>query len=221
MSNEAKALIGIGVATLAIVIGATFLVGGKSTSTTETKTLTEDQTKKLIREDSYVKGSKDAKVTLVEFGDFQCPACGAVHPIVGQLLTEYKDKVAFVFREYPLPLHQNSKVAAYAAEAAGAQGKFYDMYDALYQNQKDWENSKNALELFVGYAKIIGLDLEKFKSDVESKKFEEKIQRDISDGNALTVQATPTFFLNGEKIQGGLPYDQFKEKIEAALKSAK
>jgi protein-disulfide isomerase len=221
MSTEAKTLIGIGVATLAIVVGATFLVGGKTSPAAETKKLTEDQTKKLVREDSYVKGSKDAKVTIVEFGDFQCPACGAVHPIIGQLLTEYKDKVKFVYREYPLALHKNAGPAAQAAEAAGAQGKFYDMYDALFQNQKEWENSKNPMEQFEVYAKIIGLDVEKFKNDVESKKYEEKIQRDISDGNGVGVQATPTFFINGEEIRGGLPYDEFKAKIDAALEASK
>jgi protein-disulfide isomerase len=221
MSTEAKTLIGIGVATLAIVVGATFLVGGKTSPAAETKTLTEEQSKRLIREDSYIKGPKDAKVTIVEFGDFQCPACAAVHPIVNQLLSEYKDSVKFVYREFPLTVHQNAKIAAYAAEAAGEQGKFYDMYDALFQNQTDWETSKNPLELFEGYAKIIGLDVEKFKSDVESKKYEEKIQRDISDGNGVGVQATPTFFLNGEEIRGGLPYNEFKAKIDAALDASK
>lgn len=220
MSNEAKVLIGIGVATLAIVIGATFLVGGQSGSAGEPKTLTEDQTKRLIHEDSYVKGPTDAKVTLVEFGDYQCPACGATHPIVGQLLTEYKDQVKFVFREFPLAMHQHARIAAQAAQAAGAQGKYYDMYDALFQNQTEWENSKNPMEHFEGYANLIGLDVEKFKSDVESKKFEERVQQDVTDGNALGVQATPTFFLNGEEIRGGLPYDQFKAKIDAALQAA-
>lgn len=220
MSNEAKVLIGIGVATLAIVIGATFLVGGQSGSAGEPKTLTENQTKRLIHEDSYVKGPTDAKVTLVEFGDYQCPACGATHPIVGQLLTEYKDQVKFVFREFPLAMHQHARIAAQAAQAAGAQGKYYDMYDALFQNQTEWENSKNPMEHFEGYANLIGLDVEKFKSDVESKKFEERVQQDVTDGNALGVQATPTFFLNGEEIRGGLPYDQFKAKIDAALQAA-
>ncbi len=221
MSNEAKVLIGIGVATLLIVVGATFLVGGKTASTNEPKVLTEDQIKKLTPADSYVKGSKDAKVTIVEFGDFQCPACGAIHPTIGQLLTEYKDSVKFVYREYPLPLHKNAKTADLAEEAAGAQGKFYDMYDALFQNQKEWENSKNPMEQFEAYAKLIGLDIEKFKGDVENKKYEEKIQQGINDGNAVGVQATPTFFINGEEIRGGLPYNEFKAKIDAALESSK
>lgn len=217
MSNEAKILTGIGIVTLAIIMGATFLVGGKTSPEKENPKLSEAQAKMVVKEDTYIKGAKDAKITLVEFGDFQCPACGSVYPIVEQLLEEYNGKVNFAFREYPLPSHPNARVAAHAAEAAGAQGKFFDMYGALYQNQSEWDQSKNPMEVFEQYAKNIGLDVEKFKSDVNSKKYDSKIQKDISDGNAVGVNATPTFFLNGEKITGGLPYDQFKAKIEAAL----
>jgi protein-disulfide isomerase len=220
MTNEAKILTGIGVATLAIVISAAFLFGGKSNPTTPGEKITEAQKKVLILENSFTKGAKNAKVTLVEFGDFQCPACAAAHPIVEQILAEYKEDVKFVFREFPLPaaVHPNSKISAYAAEAAGAQGKFFEMYDALYKNQDEWGGDKNPMQFFEKYAKNIGLDMDKFKSDVESKKYEEKIQKDAVDGNALGVTATPTFFLNGEKITGGLPYNEFKAKIDAALK---
>lgn len=221
MSNEAKALISIGLATLAIVVGAAFFVGGKTSPTEETTKLTESQTKQLIQSDNYVLGEKDAKVTLVEFGDFQCPACGATYPIVSQLLNEYKGKVKFVFREFPLTMHKNAKSAAEAAEASGAQGKFFEMYDALYQNQQEWGESNKAMEYYEKYAGLIGLDIEKFKSDVSGNKYDSKIQKDISDGTALGVNATPTFFLNGEKISGGLGYDQFKSKIEAALNASK
>lgn len=221
MSQEAKVLIGIGITTIAIVVGAAFLIGGKSSPNKETSKISVEQDKLLIRNDSYVKGTKDAKVTIVEFGDFECPACGATYPIVTQLLNEYKGKVNFAFREFPLPSHPNGPIGAEVAEAAGAQGKFFEMYDALYQNQKEWGEDKNPMQFFEKYAKNIGLDVAKFKSDVEGKKFDAKIQSDISDGNTLGVSATPTFFLNGEKITGGLPYDQFKTKIEAALKASK
>lgn len=218
MTQEAKVLIGIGMVTLIIVIGSAFLFGGKTSPQKEIPKLTADQLKMIVRNDSHKKQNKNAKVTLVEFGDFQCPACGAVYPIVTLLLREYKDQVAFVFRQFPLQVHQNASIAAHATEAAGAQGKFFEMYDALYQNQKDWSESKNPMEIFEQYAKNIGLDVEQFKNDVTSKKYEEKIQKDIKDGNALGVNATPTFFLNGEKIPGGLPYEEFKAKIDAILK---
>jgi protein-disulfide isomerase len=217
MSNEVKLLIGIGAATLAIVIGAAFFVGGSSSPTQESAKLTEEQMKKLVPADSHQKGNKDAKVTLVEFGDFQCPACGMAHPVVNQLIEDYKDQINFVYREYPLASHQNARVAAHAAEAAGAQGKFFEMYDALFQNQKEWSESKSPMEQFESYAQNIGLDVEQFKKDVSDKKYEDKINRDISDGNTVGVRATPTFFLNGEEIRGGLPYDSFKAKIDEAL----
>lgn len=218
MTNEAKILTGIGVATLLIVIGAAFLFGGSSSPTKESTKITEDQSKILVRETSHIKGAADAKVTLVEFGDFQCPACGAVHPVVDTLLKEYEGKVKFVYRQFPLAIHQNAKAAAYAAEAAGAQGKFFEMYDALFQNQKDWESGKDAMKMFEEYADVVGLDVEKFKQDIADKKFEEVVQKDINDGYSLGINSTPTFFLNGEKMSGGLPYDQFKAKIDAALK---
>ena len=217
MSNEVKILIGIAVATIALVIGAAFLVGGKSDSTQNATKLTTEQTTNLVREDSHAKGKSDAKVTIVEFGDFQCPACAATHPVVESLLDEYGDQVYFVFRHYPLPMHKHAQLAANAAEAAGAQGKFFEMYDALFQNQPEWENSNDALKLFEGYATNIGLDIEQFKTDIEKKTFADKIQQDVTDGNIVGVQATPTFFINGEEIRGGLPYDEFKTKIDAIL----
>ncbi|HEX8931603.1 MAG TPA: thioredoxin domain-containing protein [Patescibacteria group bacterium] len=221
MSQEAKILIGIGIATLIIVVSAAFLFGGNSSPTNTNPKISADQTKILIRPDSYAKDTKGAKITLVEFGDFECPACGAAYPIVTQVLNDYKGKINFVFREFPLPSHPNGPIGAEAAEAAGAQGKFFEMYDALYQNQKDWGEDKNPMQFFEKYAKNIGLDVEKFKSEIAANKYSSKIQKDIADGTALNVNATPTFFLNGEQITGGLPYDQFKNKIDAALKNSK
>jgi len=221
MSNEAKILTGIGIVTLAIVVGAAFLFGGKSSPNTSTPTkISEEQSKILIHEDSHTKGAKDVKVTLVEFGDFQCPACAVSYPIVEQILKDYDGKIKFVFREFPLPanVHPNSQIAAEAAEAAGAQGKFFEMYKALYENQKEWGGDKNPMQFFEKYAKEIGLDIDKFKSDIETKKYESRVQKDLSDGQSLGVNSTPTFFINNEKIIGGLPYDEFKAKIEAAFK---
>jgi protein-disulfide isomerase len=217
MTQEAKVLTGIGIVTLIIVIVAVFFFGGKSQEK-ETEKITTEQTKQLVRKDSHKQEAKGAKVTIVEFGDFQCPACGAAYPIVEQIKKEYKGKVTFVFRQYPLPAHQNGHAAAEAAEAAGAQGKFFDMYNALYQNQKDWGESKNAMDYFKKYAQAMDLDMDKFVADVEGKKYAEKIQKDQNDGNAVGISATPTFFINDEMIVGGLPYDQFKQKIDAALK---
>ena len=220
MSTEGKILAGIGIVTVIIVVAAAFLVGGKSTPEKDTK-LTAEQQKVLVRDDSHIKGSKDAQVTLVEFGDFQCPACGASHPIVEQLIREYDGKVKFVFRQFPLPMHKNAKDAAYAAEAAGEQGKFFEMYDLLFRNQKDWGESNKAKDYFKEYASNLKLDMEKFEKALNDKKFEKVVNRDVADGNALGVSSTPTFFINGVQQAGGLPYNEFKDKIEKALKEAK
>jgi len=220
MTQEAKILTGIGIATLLIVVGAAFFVGGK-TSPEKTKNVSSDKVKLLVRDTSHTEGTKGAKVTIVEFGDFQCPACGSAYPTVAKIIEDYKGKVTFVFRQYPLPVHQNAKVAALAAEAAGGQDKFFEMYGQLYENQKAWSESKKPVdEYFVKYAKEIGLDVNQFKKDVEQKKYEKNIQQDMNDAGAIGVSATPTFYINGEEIVGGLPYDEFKKKIEAALKAS-
>lgn len=220
MSNENKILIGIGVVTMVLVAIAVFSLGG-SGGANETANSTPKDVKTLIREDSHTLGAKNAKVTFVEFGDFQCPACGSAHPIVAQLKGTYKDKVKFVFRNYPLPAHPNAMIAAEAAEAAGAQGKFFEMHDLLYENQKDWSESKDPLkEHFLGYAKELNLDTAKFEKEVKENKYKNRIEKDKNDGNAVGVSATPTFYINGIEKVGGAPYDEFKKKIDEALQAS-
>ncbi len=216
MSNETKTLIGLGVVTIAIIIGGAFFLGGSSTPN---KPVPPADAKILVRSDSNKEIVPNAKVTLVEFGDFQCPACGASFPVVEQILQTYKGKINFVFRNYPLPIHPNAMIAAEAAEAAGAQGKYFEMYQTLYANQSEWADSKNPMDSYLKYAKAIGINVDKFKSDVEAKKFESKIRKDQADGDSLAVQATPTFFINGQKQTGGLPYNEFQAKIDQALKA--
>jgi len=216
MSNEMKIIIGISVVTLVLIVGAAFLFGGSSSSQSSQPIKNMNV---LIRADNH-EVNAHAKVTLVEFGDFQCPACGAEYPIVTQLLQAYKGKINFVFRNFPLPQHQNAQAAAEASEAAGAQGKFFEMYSLLYANQSNWSDSTNALEVFSRYAKTLQLDMNKFTSDVKGNKYASKIQNDVNDGFAVGVNATPTFFLNGVPIQGGLPYNDFKAKIDQALQKA-
>lgn len=219
MTNEAKILGGIGLLTIIIVVAAAFFFGGKS-SPDKSAPISADQQKILVRPTSHIQKASSAKVTIVEFGDFECPACGAAYPIVEQILSDYKGKVNFVFREYPLPVHPNAPVAAEAAEAAGAQGKFFDMYNLLYSNQKDWGESNKPMDYILKYAQGLHLDMNKFKADVTGNKYDSVIKQDQNDGNALGVNATPTFFINGVPQVGGLPYTDFKTKIEAALKSS-
>lgn len=221
MSTEIKILTGISLATIAIVIGAAFFFGGTQ-GPKEEKKLTKEELQKLVTKDSHRIGDKKAPISIVEFGDYQCPACGAAHSVVNKILKEYQGKISYVFRHFPLSQHQNAEVAAEAAESAGAQGKFFEMHNLLYDKQQEWSEDNNPVDnYFVGYAKTLELDVDKFKKDIEANAYKKTIQQGISAGNALGLTATPTFFINDEKVTGGLPYNQFKEKIDAALKAAK
>lgn len=175
----------------------------------------------------HVKGSDANKVILVEYGDFQCPSCGEAHPGVNTIMEEYNDDVTFIFRNFPLTsIHPNARAAAAAAEAAGLQGKYWEMHDMLYETQDDWSNAdaKQRLVIFNNYADSLKLDMEKFKTDFADKPANEKIKFDMALGKSVGTQATPTFFLNGEKldestsselVKGNL--DPIKEKIDALI----
>ncbi len=169
----------------------------------------------LERPGEHVRGPADAPVTIVEFGDFQCPACGAEEPVIQKLLQNYPTQVRFVFREFPLSIHENAELAAEAAEAAGAQGKFWEMHDILYKNQENL-----TLSDILGYAAAIGLDVTTFQADLTAHKYQPVVQKDIADGQALNVQGTPTFFINGKEYMGALPYDQLAAAVDQALRAA-
>ncbi len=165
----------------------------------------------------HIHGNVNAPVTLVEYGDFQCPACGAYYPIVEQIVASTSpDTLRFVFRHFPLTQHANAIPAAKASEAASLQGKFWDMYNKLYSTQKDWENSTDTKTVFVGYAKSLGLDEKKFLSDFESKSIQEVINNQYKGGAKAGINSTPTFFLNGAKIANPQSYDEFKKLIDNA-----
>lgn len=169
-------------------------------------------------------GKKDSKVILVEYGDFQCPGCGKAFPILKELSHEYEDKIAFVFRNFPLTnIHPNAKAAAAAAEAAGLQGKYWEMHDKLYEAQNSWSNLgiSERTETFINYAKVVGVkDTEKFKKDMSAEGVTKKISFDMALGKKDGAEATPTILLNDKKIDGDTWGDKekFKAVIEEALK---
>lgn len=170
-----------------------------ASSTTPGITTTEPV---VIKQTDHVKGAKDGKVTLVEFGDFQCPACGAFEPIVRQVMADNKDTLKFSFRHFPLTqIHKNALLAAKASEAAGLQGKFWEMHDILYDKQEEWGEALNAREFIMVYATTLKLDTKKFSADLESKALEDKILAEFKEGVKLGVQGTPTFFINGKKVE--------------------
>ncbi len=165
----------------------------------------------------HARGSTIAPVTLVEYGDFQCPACATYHPLVEQLVSEMgTDKLRMVFRHFPLTGHPNAVPAAKAAEAAGIQGKFWEMYNMLYERQKGWEKTTAAKTVFTAYAKEMGLDTEKFATDFDSTAVSERINADYMGGSKAGIQGTPTFFVNGKQIVNPSSYDEFKQIINEA-----
>ncbi|MDO8488451.1 MAG: thioredoxin domain-containing protein [bacterium] len=214
MSKEAKIIIGIVIASVVGLVVAAFTLGSKNP--TPTTAALADQAL-LVRSDSQKIATDSARVTLVEFGDFQCPSCAAAHPIIKQLLNEYPTQVNFVYRNFPLPQHANAQKAAESAEAAGDQGQYWAMFDLLFSHQNDWEASSNAVGIFTGYAEGLKLNMTKFKADLDGNKFFDKVYRDKADGNSLGVNSTPTFYINGRQIIGVLSLDQFKAEVDREL----
>lgn len=146
-------------------------------------------------------GPEDAPVTLEEFGDFECPPCGLLHPVLKTMEKEFGPRLRVIFREFPLvPTHPHALVAARSAEAAGLQGKFWEMHDLLFENQRTWHEQFDARPTFEGYAKRIGLDLERFRRDLSSQVVEQRIFLDGKRAHALGVKGTPTVFLNGREV---------------------
>ena len=168
-----------------------------------------------VSSNDWVKGNASSTVTLIEYSDFQCPACASYHPLVEKVFAEYSSKMMIVSRHFPLAQHANAIPAAKASEAAGAQGKFWEMHDQLFIKQTDWAEVKDARVIFTGYAEKLGLDMEKFAKDYDSKETSDKIELSLKSGLKAGVNSTPTFYLNGKKIQPK-NYDEFKKLIDEA-----
>jgi protein-disulfide isomerase len=172
-------------------------------------------------EPAHAIGDAKAPITLEEFGDFQCPPCGLLHPELKTLEHEFGPRLRIIFREFPLaPAHQHAVAAARSAEAAGMQGKFWEMHDLLYENQKSWSNAFDVRPIYEGYATKIGLDLEKFKRDISSEAVAQRIFQDGKRARSLGVQGTPTVFMNGREVPfESLPAEKLRVLINAELKA--
>lgn len=163
-------------------------------------------------------------VTLVEYGDFECVFCGTFYPVVKEVKEKYGDKITFQFRHFPIiSAHPNAMIAHRAAEAAAKQGKFFEMHDLLYENQPRWSASSGvsqgtASNIIDGFAEQIGLNMEQYKADAASSAINDLIQADIKAGQDARVSATPTFFIDGKKLDSPRDnLDYFSEQIDAAL----
>ena len=172
----------------------------------------------------WTQGNKNAKVTVVEYGDYECPACGAWSPIVDQLIQKYGSQVEFAFRNYPLTqIHPDAQIGSQAAEAAGLQGKYWPMHELLYQNQTTWsviDPGAVVSKYFDGYAQQLGLDVKRFNQDINSKTVTDKIAADVASGDAAQIDHTPTFFLNLKQIPNPSSQTDFETVIDQALAAA-
>ncbi|KKQ48348.1 MAG: Protein-disulfide isomerase [Candidatus Shapirobacteria bacterium GW2011_GWE1_38_10] len=212
--------------TILIMVGAVFYfskIDSSATVNPDGSVAVSDENKKLLEvvSDDYIKGNKDATVTLVEYLDFECEACGAYYPLVKQLSEEFKNDVRFVNRYFPLPGHKNGMPAALAVEAAARQGKYWEMHDLLFDNQKSWgEKQTPDPAIFEGYAKQVGLNMDQYKKDVASPEVRDRVNRDKNSGTKIGVSGTPSFYLNGEKIPNPKTIADFKTFIQAAILKA-
>ena len=153
--------------------------------------------KTYVESYSHMTGSANAPVTLVEFGDYECPVCGTAYQPVKTITDKYQSdpNFNFVFRNFPLSQHPDAQITASAAEAAGAQGKYYQMHDLIYAGQNDWSGSTDPVSYLVKYGQQLGLNMIQFQSDMNSFKYFKNVEQDMADGNAFGVDATPTFYV--------------------------
>ena len=160
----------------------------------------------------HFKGAADAPVTLVEYGDFECPDCGAVYPTVNKLMQRMGDRLRFVYRYYPLvDSHPHAEHAAEVAEGAAAQGKFWEMYDELYQHQRKLDDDS-----LMQYAQAIGMDTQRLDDDMQKAVYTQRIQDDLESGDKSGVEGTPTFYINGVYYAGAYNADAMQEALEQA-----
>jgi protein-disulfide isomerase len=167
----------------------------------------------------HARGSADAPVTLEEFGDFQCPPCGRLAGPLQEIEKDYGARLRVIFRNFPFAIHEHAREAACAAEAAGLQGHFWEMHDLLYREQANWSKTKDVQPLFASYAGTLGLNLDRFKTDMSSEKVKEKVESDQKRGEAIGVKNTPTIFINNESVPPtSLNPTALRGAIDAALR---
>lgn len=208
------------VAAFVALVTAALTLGAKTANPSDPADAagTGTATGKLVRDDSHRLGAAGTgKVVLVEFLDFECESCRAAYPVVEEMRAAYAGKVDFVVRYFPIPSHANAVNSAVAVEAASQQGKFEEMYKRMYETQTTWgEQQESKASVFRGFAQELGLDMAAYDKALEDKATLERVERDRQDGLDLGVQGTPTFFLNGKKLEPTSTQD-FRDKIDAAL----
>lgn len=231
-SNSGLPFVIIGIVLLVAVIGGWYLYNSsnKKTPTTPNTNVAQNGTPPKPNNTPIVsnlqgaqppnyKGAQNASVVLEEFADYQCPTCATMHPVMNEITAAYGSRIKFIYRNYPLTqIHKNAYEAAVAAEAAGLQGKFWDMQNLIFQNQRNWQNVEIVRPVFEGYAQTLGLDVEKFKSDVAGLPAKQRVDMDVARGRSLNVSSTPSVLINGVPVPfEQMTIDGMKKLIEAEL----
>lgn len=208
---------------LIVLGGGALLMRAPQPEPVQTALSTATPTQRIVPRDEHpvhFKGRLDAPVQLEEFGDYQCPPCGNFHPIVQRVLAQYGDRIRFSFRNFPLPkIHKFAAEAARAVEAAGQQGKFWEMHDLLYEQQQEWSKGDAARPFFLKYAQQLGLDVNRFTQDIDGAVAGMRVAQDDSLAQVRGVTGTPTLFLNGREVpfEQMMDYDKLHAAIDAAL----
>jgi protein-disulfide isomerase len=212
------------IVTAVVIIAGAYSSGTPSNTASSTFVVT---TVPAITAGDWSEGNPDAKVSLIEYGDFECPACGEYFPVVEQLIQNNSSTVRFVFRNFPLyTIHPFAGISAQAAEAAGLEGgaaKYWAMNDLLYTKQADWSTNtaltpaQAVSQYFDGYAQSIGLDVNTFDTDINASSVTSKIQNDVNSGNAASIDHTPTFFINLKQIPNPTSTTAFQAALTAAV----
>lgn len=213
------------VAIVVLLLGGLIYLSNKNKVTIDTSTIDTSKVQPANAQSGdiadHVFGKTDSKVVFVEYGDFQCPGCGGMHPTIKELTEKYEGQMTFIFRNFPITsIHPNARIAAATAEAAGLQNKYWEMHNKLFENQSSWESlsGQQRTDFFVGYARELGLDVEQFKQDLASTKVNQKISFDQALARKDKVSSTPTFYLNGKQVLQETWGD--KTKLETAITDA-
>jgi protein-disulfide isomerase len=172
-----------------------------------------------LSDSDWVKGDKNAKVIIIEYSDFECPACAIYSKFLNDAMNEFGEHAVFAYRHYPLNIHKNSTSAAWAAEAAGVQGKFWEMHDRLFIYQDAWSKEENPEEIYNKFAKDLGLDVEKFKADYQSDATHQNVELDRKSAKKNKLNSTPTIFINGQQINNPGTYEGFRTLVREAVQA--
>lgn len=216
--ESSKIWVGGLVALSVVIFGVILAANSKNAAPVTPTTVTADQATILtIRDADHIRGNPAAPVTLIEYGDFQCPGCAGVEPLLQQLIVEHGQTVRLIYRHFPLTAqHEHAELMARAAEAADRQGRFFDLHDRIFAEQTRWSTAPDARQLVVQYIRELGLNVDQFERDLSDSAISARIAKDKGEAAALRLPGTPSFFLNGQTLATPRSYADLVAAVSAA-----